>query len=774
MSVVVTDPFAGMRAEIERAGQRSDVPAEEKLTALREMESDLVSLLGLIGQYRGDLHLEQETRDPLMQEAIFTLRQDAAIRETLVSRGILTGEELDALGMLSHDDIAKLDEEGLLEAWVLEEWPHVEYNPMKHPRGRGGKWIDVLGRAIKPQSRSGGRSRAARAGAPEPAGGVPRRAERAAASAERGARGATGDAERPARAATRDATGPKPEATPDGPVPVADTLKQVREAGLDEWPKKGDEATRLLGDANDTRDLHTVTVRGSGSVRRYTPERQKLHDSIIDTLLRKRMEVLNDRGETELHPDPNGEFLAKPEGTPRALFMAGGTASGKSTALSLAENADVTPPDAVHIDPDEIKSMIPEYVQMVRAKDKYAANGVHEESSDIASRLKDEAHSRGLNIVLDGTGDSGMNADGQGKFASKIKSMKDSGYDTHLFYVNAPTEMAVERAIDRAYKTGRWVPTPEIRKQHKTVSARFDDSVKPLIEDGTVSSVRMYDTTGDPPTLFASGGNGRFEVHDQALHDAFIAKAKEADAAPGSSAEHPIDVGGDVGQAAKLLAEGKHVRLNQPREVSTLLDKLNEIVAQAKERGERAPTFDLCRVSVKGTNLFCVGSKGIDRVDMPQLKGTPEPGSKADGLPKNDLGRVSLDDQFIEHLTSKGVNVEEGREKASYLRASQRELNGAKVAGIARSIEGGKEPKAIFVSRDNYIVDGHHNWAGVVGADTRDNKTGDLDMPIRRIDMPILDLLDEARTFTREWGIAPQGVEDASPGRKKPVATPLT
>lgn len=764
MSVVVTDPFAAMRSEIEQAAQRNDIPAEEKLIALREMHADLVSLLGLVGQYRGDLHLEQEAREPAIQEAIFVLRDEATIRESLVARNVFDDDEMDALGFLTHDDISKLDEEGLLEAWIEESWKDILFDPLKHPRGRGGEFRDVLGRILAPKHRSG-KGRVATPTPPKPP-----PAPKAAKPPAR-----TPNAPKPKPSApSKPAATPEP-ATPAPATATPDVLKQVQEAGLDDWPTKGDAAQEILGDAKDTQEFHTVTTRGQGGTRRYTPERKKLHDRIVDSLLRQRMEVQNARGETELHPDPNGEFLPKPEGAPRVLFMAGGTASGKSTALALDDNADVQPPGAVHIDPDEIKSMIPEYVQMVRAQDRYAASAVHEESSDIAKRLQAEAIRRGLNVVLDGTGNSGS-----GKFAGKMKDMKEAGYQIDAFYVNAPTEVAIERAIDRARKTGRWVPTPEIRNQHKNVSARFNDDIKPLVEDGTINSIRMYDT-GAEPTMFASGGNGRFEIHDPALHDQFVAKGTEAagkpQGEPGSSRDNPVDVGADVEQAVKLLSEGKHVQLNQPREVSVLLDKLSEIVAQAKEKGDKAPTFDLCKVTVKGTNLFCVQSKGVDRVKMPQLKGAPTPGSKADALPKNDLGRVSLDDQFIEHLTSKGVKVEPGTEKASYLRPSQNELNGAKVAGIARAVEGGKEVKQIFVSKDNYIVDGHHNWAGVLGADTRDNTPGDLSMQINRIDMPILDLLDEANAFTKEWGIAPQAIEDArtgEPAKKKPPATPLT
>ena len=36
-------------------------------------------------------------------------------------------------------------------------------------------------------------------------------------------------------------------------------------------------------------------------------------------------------------------------------------------------------------------------------------------------------------------------------------------------------------------------------------------------------------------------------------------------------------------------------------------------------KGGKAPNFNLCNVSVTGSNLFCAESKGIPRIQMPQL-----------------------------------------------------------------------------------------------------------------------------------------------------------
>jgi hypothetical protein len=219
----------------------------------------------------------------------------------------------------------------------------------------------------------------------------------------------------------------------------------------------------------------------------------------------------------------------------------------------------------------------------------------------------------------------------------------------------------------------------------------------------------------------------------------------------------------DVDEAIRLLGEGKRVELNQPRQLTLLVDKLSDMVAEAQARGEEAPDYDLCKVTVRGTNIFCAENKGVPRAQMPQLKGFPTEGSRADALPRDKRGEVDLAGHFREYLLSLGVSVETGEERADHLRASQRELNGVKVGGIARYLQSGGtiEGPPLFVSRNNYVVDGHHRWAAEVANDYADGKP-DTMMRVDRIDMDILEILVEANLFASEWGLPQQAfVEEA-------------
>jgi hypothetical protein len=215
----------------------------------------------------------------------------------------------------------------------------------------------------------------------------------------------------------------------------------------------------------------------------------------------------------------------------------------------------------------------------------------------------------------------------------------------------------------------------------------------------------------------------------------------------------------DVDEAVEALAAGKRVELRQPREISTLLDKVAAYAREAEAKGGKVPDLDLCRVSVKGTNVFCAGTKGIPRLNMPQLKASnPVKGSKADKLPRDKRGEVDIMPHFIEDLRKRGITVTDRRESPAYLRASQVELNGEKVAGIFGALRSGvKMPGSIMVSRDNYVVDGHHRYAAELGIDAEDGVLGDQDMAVQQVDMPILQVLAEANRFAEEWGIPPQG-----------------
>lgn len=209
-----------------------------------------------------------------------------------------------------------------------------------------------------------------------------------------------------------------------------------------------------------------------------------------------------------------------------------------------------------------------------------------------------------------------------------------------------------------------------------------------------------------------------------------------------------------VEEAYARLTAGQRIILAKPRMVSTLLDKLADEAVKARVAG-RSLVINLCDVSVEGSNIFCAENVGYSRVQMPQLSGKPLPGSPADALPKDSRGGVDIGHLFIDHLEKeKHIRVLEEPILSKYLKASQNELDGEKVAGMMRSIELGKiRPAPIFVSQDDYVVDGHHRWAAKLGRDLRSSLDLDAPMPISRIQAPILEVLVLANKFAERMGI---------------------
>jgi HK97 family phage prohead protease len=194
-----------------------------------------------------------------------------------------------------------------------------------------------------------------------------------------------------------------------------------------------------------------------------------------------------------------------------------------------------------------------------------------------------------------------------------------------------------------------------------------------------------------------------------------------------------------VADAQLALSQNRKVELDQPRKVSVLLDRLGKVSKEMIDKGKQAPLFNLCNVSVKGESLFCQDNKGIPRAEMPQLD---------DEQTK----------QFRKYLKDQGYNIEKDKTPASHLRATQNELNGAKVAGVAETLRNKPDhySKRIIVSKDDYILDGHHHWAAKIGLDAEDgNLTNDTKVKISRVDISITKLLEEAEKFTGGKGKKP-------------------
>jgi hypothetical protein len=90
---------------------------------------------------------------------------------------------------------------------------------------------------------------------------------------------------------------------------------------------------------------------------------------------------------------------------------------------------------------------------------------------------------------------------------------------------------------------------------------------------------------------------------------------------------------------------------------------------------------------------------------------------------------------------------------AAELRPSQCELVGQKVAAMMVDASFDPVRNPVFVSRDDYLIDGHHRWAAVVGRDAADGTLGEWTMDAVRVDAPISEVLLLANQWAAAFGI---------------------
>lgn len=212
------------------------------------------------------------------------------------------------------------------------------------------------------------------------------------------------------------------------------------------------------------------------------------------------------------------------------------------------------------------------------------------------------------------------------------------------------------------------------------------------------------------------------------------------------------------------------------QKISMKIDDLAKAGAEAKAKGEKAPNYNLCQVTIPGTNLYCDDNKGIPRAEMPQFKGTPEKGSPAEKLPKDDAGEVDTEEFFKDMLNKEGIKVSEpSAVPPDRLKATQSELVGVKVAGMSKVLDNPEHPAykkitaPIYVSNDGYVLDGHHRWAAVV-AHNAANPDKQIPMNVRVIDEPIEPLVKRSNKFAEDIGIRAKAADTGAAGGPAPIA----
>lgn len=181
------------------------------------------------------------------------------------------------------------------------------------------------------------------------------------------------------------------------------------------------------------------------------------------------------------------------------------------------------------------------------------------------------------------------------------------------------------------------------------------------------------------------------------------------------------------GQFAKALGTLVVERLQEDGAQSLHLKRSSDLEAMLTKLGKGKEHINIMGMTLDGKKLFGDEGLGIPRKDMPQV---PD----------------ALRQKFLESL---GVKVTEESVDPTKLKPVQDEIDGLKVGYIYWKMTTGKYTAApILVSSDNFIIDGHHNWAAHVAYRAIDD--GEAKQSIYRVNMKQADLMKAAQEFTDE------------------------
>jgi ribosomal protein S13 len=206
---------------------------------------------------------------------------------------------------------------------------------------------------------------------------------------------------------------------------------------------------------------------------------------------------------------------------------------------------------------------------------------------------------------------------------------------------------------------------------------------------------------------------------------------------------------------------------DQKKQISMKIDELASAVGKGED-------FNLCQITIPGTNLYCDDNQGIPREQMPQFKGKPLPGTPADSMARDNSGEVDTEPLFKKMLKERGIKTVEAEVPSDRLKATQSELVGTKVAGMAKALE--KDPNhaaitaPIYVSRDGYVIDGHHRWAAVTSAAIQAGRPANMKVII--VDMDIKEAIPMCNKFAEDQGIAAKKA-DATDGKPEDAGEEL-
>lgn len=206
----------------------------------------------------------------------------------------------------------------------------------------------------------------------------------------------------------------------------------------------------------------------------------------------------------------------------------------------------------------------------------------------------------------------------------------------------------------------------------------------------------------------------------------------------------------------KDIPEKEDIDLDRIDDICHIREDDNPYVTGDKELDEAIEAGVMAQRDLCGYPsgiYFCRENLGIPRKKMPQLRG-------------DIFERTSDIRMFLNDLIESGVDVYDEYIEVCRLRSTQKNIEGKKVRRFLETLEKARGNlnrkrtskylskrylnylinlgKPIIISRDYYILDGHHRWAAILSWDFIDKKDDELKLNVKMVDLDMAELIDLA------------------------------
>ena len=183
----------------------------------------------------------------------------------------------------------------------------------------------------------------------------------------------------------------------------------------------------------------------------YDPERSKMHASIVDTYFTNKTKTIKKK----------------------IIIVCGCYGSGKNYMVNLLQKDLLNANEYVHVDLDEVRQQIPEYLSYVKENPWTAIYKTNRESGYIVELIQKHALFNG----------SLKDSKWHYLYLNWIKETFPA-YNAIVFYIKTTWEKILERNLLRAEEQGRWIPLKILKESMECSELSFERiKLHPIVRD---------------------------------------------------------------------------------------------------------------------------------------------------------------------------------------------------------------------------------------------------------------------------------------------------